>query len=433
MLSGGRQEHARIRVEGIIRDQLMLQAFEILELYVELISVRAQLMSKTKEIPRDMCEALSSVVYAAQRVSDLPELLKLRKMFEAKYGKVYIQEATNDATANEKWQVNGNLIRCLLIEPPAAEEKLATLSDIAQKYGVEWDISAAARELLPPAAAAAAGHAPPPPVPAANGLDFALGDDRQPSHTSVYSAASSAPAMQAPMHPAAPLYADANQAAAAAAHMAAQAQTAADFAAKFAMTQAGFAQQQYQQQQAPYQQPPPPLPHPGAQQQWQAPPPIDPAAVAGSSSNGGGHHPAAQPYPGPADAAPPHGPPAVGQPYVPRSNSDIQRAYDAAQGPPAKDHQEPATAPPPPPAQFSQFAPPPVPAPLEQLSPMPSEGGMPPAPPQNLPTAPAAPAAGPDGLPAPPRSGVQPGAPAAAKPIDEVEDLARRLEALKKS
>lgn len=39
---------------------------------------------------------------------------------------------------------------CPQVEPPQPEEKLAMLSDIAQEAGVEWDLSAAARELLPP-------------------------------------------------------------------------------------------------------------------------------------------------------------------------------------------------------------------------------------------------------------------------------------------
>lgn len=39
--------------------------------------------------------------------------------------------------------------RCLSIEAPAPEDKLATLSEIAQEYGVEWDAHRAARDMLP--------------------------------------------------------------------------------------------------------------------------------------------------------------------------------------------------------------------------------------------------------------------------------------------
>ena len=41
---------------------------------MELLTVRIQLIDKQKEIPGDMIEAISSLVYAAQRITDLPEL-----------------------------------------------------------------------------------------------------------------------------------------------------------------------------------------------------------------------------------------------------------------------------------------------------------------------------------------------------------------------
>ncbi len=46
----------------------------MIELFVELLTVRIQLIDKQKEIPGDMIEAISSLVYAAQRITDLPEL-----------------------------------------------------------------------------------------------------------------------------------------------------------------------------------------------------------------------------------------------------------------------------------------------------------------------------------------------------------------------
>ncbi len=157
-----------------------MQAYEILSLYLELIAVRSQLIAKTKEIPRDMVEAISSVIYAAQvssssspswphrtslstcleraaygsqgpsalavdksvfhlcaracvcvcvracvcvcvcvcvqRIADVPELASLRSLFAQKYSKEYAAEASSDVTCN-KWQVNQNLINCLLVRP----------------------------------------------------------------------------------------------------------------------------------------------------------------------------------------------------------------------------------------------------------------------------------------------------------------------------
>ena len=39
-----------------MREANMLQAYEILELYLELLAVRAELLAKTREIPPDMVE-----------------------------------------------------------------------------------------------------------------------------------------------------------------------------------------------------------------------------------------------------------------------------------------------------------------------------------------------------------------------------------------
>lgn len=157
-------------------------------------------------------------------------------------------------------QVNQNLIRCLLVEAPQPEEKLATLSEIAQEHGVEWDLSAAARELLPPEAAPSfvSGGTPGSMVGAA-GAGVGVGQGYQPppftpaggagagAAPAAVGAPGGGPGLQymaaglPPMPSSHSTYTDANQAAAAAAVAAAQAQAAADYAAQFALHQAGLA------------------------------------------------------------------------------------------------------------------------------------------------------------------------------------------------
>lgn len=50
------------------------QAYSIMSLYLEQFAVRAQLIGRSKEIPRDMVEAVSSTIYAS-RVGGCPLLL----------------------------------------------------------------------------------------------------------------------------------------------------------------------------------------------------------------------------------------------------------------------------------------------------------------------------------------------------------------------
>ena len=52
-----------------------LQAYEVLELFVELLAVRVHLIEKSKERPQDMNEALGTLVYAAARIQVLKPVL----------------------------------------------------------------------------------------------------------------------------------------------------------------------------------------------------------------------------------------------------------------------------------------------------------------------------------------------------------------------
>ena len=160
LLRSNKQESARIRVEAVIRENALLQAYDVLELFLELLAVRVQLVERSKDVPLDMTEALASLVYSAQRVQarpplhmvlvapcaaaplssacmlcgcpflhvrlvppplpchscvlaaaqDFPELLVIRAQLAGKYGKEYISEWSSDQMIR-KWHVNENLIR----------------------------------------------------------------------------------------------------------------------------------------------------------------------------------------------------------------------------------------------------------------------------------------------------------------------------------
>ncbi|GLC64528.1 hypothetical protein PLESTF_000175600 [Pleodorina starrii] len=430
LLRSGKQEYARIRVEGVIREKLLLQAYEILELYLELLTVRTQLIAKTKELPRDMMEAVSSIIYAAQRISDLPELSTLRALFASKYGKEYATEAAADATAS-RWQVNANLIRCLLVEAPQPEEKLEMLSEIAQEHGVEWDLSTAAREMGVGTGTSAGllGNT------RAHGLNGAPAAAAGAAAPAAAAAGSYPHITPAPVVGGSAQYANAQQAAVAAAAAAAQANAAAQYAAQVASMASsvphgahpavlgnGIASAQQQQQAW---QSPPALLMPDMAQHGLPQPPQP--SIGGPSGGGGGAAigrsiPSPPPPPSLHDEAaaaaavaalPP--PPAssdgvsssggsVGG-YLVRSNSDIRRAYDAAPGPPTKGGAPSVSS-------SVDAAPPTLPAVAPPLPPPPASAPAPPSPPPEK---------------------QQPSAPPPPQALDEYEELTRRLEALKKS
>lgn len=46
----------------------------VLEGFVELLKVRAELIEESRDMPPEMIEAISSLVFATQRLNELPEL-----------------------------------------------------------------------------------------------------------------------------------------------------------------------------------------------------------------------------------------------------------------------------------------------------------------------------------------------------------------------
>lgn len=48
-----------------------------------------------RECPEDLKEGIASLIFAAPRCSDIPELLSIRDIFEKKYGKDFVSAATD--------------------------------------------------------------------------------------------------------------------------------------------------------------------------------------------------------------------------------------------------------------------------------------------------------------------------------------------------
>ncbi|XP_035868045.1 IST1 homolog isoform X4 [Phyllostomus discolor] len=74
-LAAGKDERARIRVEHIIREDYLVEAMEILELYCGLLLARFGLIQTTQELDSGLAESVSTLIWAAPRLqSEVPEL-----------------------------------------------------------------------------------------------------------------------------------------------------------------------------------------------------------------------------------------------------------------------------------------------------------------------------------------------------------------------
>ncbi|XP_011038197.1 PREDICTED: IST1 homolog [Populus euphratica] len=145
LLETGQEATARIRVEHIIREENMMAAQEIIELFCELISVRLPIIETQRECPLDLKEAISSVCFAAPRCADLPELQQVQILFASKYGKEFVAAATE---LMPSCGVNRQLIELLSVRAPSPEKKLKLLKEIAEEHELDWDPAASETELL---------------------------------------------------------------------------------------------------------------------------------------------------------------------------------------------------------------------------------------------------------------------------------------------
>ncbi|KAI9725584.1 MAG: hypothetical protein M1828_003072 [Chrysothrix sp. TS-e1954] len=135
LLEQGKYESARIRVENIIRSDLITELHEILELYCELLLARAGLL-EPKELDPGLAEAVVSIVYAAPR-TDIKELQSARTYLVEKFGREWtmgIMELKGES--GEK--VPERVKRRLRAEPPSTELVESYLKAIAHAYDIPY-------------------------------------------------------------------------------------------------------------------------------------------------------------------------------------------------------------------------------------------------------------------------------------------------------
>ncbi|XP_057426999.1 uncharacterized protein LOC130720381 [Lotus japonicus] len=137
-LQAGQEAIARIRVEHIIREQNIWAAYEILELFCEFVLARVPIIESQKECPSELREAIASIIFAAPRCSDIPDLLHIKNLFTTKYGKEFV---TAVSELRPDSGVNRTIIEKLSVSAPSGEVKLKVLKEIAKEYNLAWDSS----------------------------------------------------------------------------------------------------------------------------------------------------------------------------------------------------------------------------------------------------------------------------------------------------
>jgi vacuolar protein sorting-associated protein IST1 len=132
LLDAGKEESARIRVENIIRSDITVELYEILELYCELLLARAGLLEAPQCDP-GLEEAVKSVIYAAPK-TEVKELQQVRTLLGEKFGKDFVLVAMD----NSDGKVAESVVKKLSVTPPKKELVRGYLEEIAKTYGVNW-------------------------------------------------------------------------------------------------------------------------------------------------------------------------------------------------------------------------------------------------------------------------------------------------------
>lgn len=138
LLQKGRAETARLRVEGLIQDDIYVELLELLELYCEKLQARFNLLdgSTGTEPEPSISDAVCAIVYAAPR-TELKELHILREYLMHKYGRAFALSLLPTEPAPDT--VPPRVTAKLALFTPSADLVDAYLGEIARGYGVPYE------------------------------------------------------------------------------------------------------------------------------------------------------------------------------------------------------------------------------------------------------------------------------------------------------
>ncbi|KAK4314736.1 hypothetical protein Pmani_013989 [Petrolisthes manimaculis] len=135
-LSTGKTERAKIRVEHIIREDYLVEAMEVTEMYCDLLLARYGLVQQMKDLDEGLAEGISSLIWAAPRLqTDVAELKIIADQLSLKYGKPYGQACREQQVDT----ISERLIHKLSVQAPPKVLVERYLIEIAKNYNVEYE------------------------------------------------------------------------------------------------------------------------------------------------------------------------------------------------------------------------------------------------------------------------------------------------------
>ncbi|KAK2985294.1 hypothetical protein RJ640_024290 [Escallonia rubra] len=127
LLANGLDINAYGRTEEYLAGLSLLSCYDFIEHACDYIWKQLSIMQKQRECPEECREAVASLMFAAARFSDLPDLRELRDAFQERYGN------------SLEYFANKVFVEKLASKPSTAEKRLQLLQAIASEFSIKWD------------------------------------------------------------------------------------------------------------------------------------------------------------------------------------------------------------------------------------------------------------------------------------------------------
>ncbi|CAH1779435.1 unnamed protein product [Owenia fusiformis] len=135
-ISANKDDRARIRVEHIVREDYLVEALEILEMYCDLLLARFGLIERMKELDPGLEEAVATLLWASPRLqTDIQEFKEISRQLTGKYSKEFAEACSRNTMEN----VNEVVMRKMSIHAPPKMLIESYMCEIAKSYNVPFE------------------------------------------------------------------------------------------------------------------------------------------------------------------------------------------------------------------------------------------------------------------------------------------------------
>ncbi|KAJ8452045.1 hypothetical protein Cgig2_016626 [Carnegiea gigantea] len=138
LLKNNLDRNAYGRAEGLYVELNLSSCYNYVEDCCKCVAAHLKTMREQSECPEECKVAVSSLIYAAARFADLPELRDLRNHFRDKYGDTL------------EPYVSKEFVEKLKPKPPTLEVKLQVMQEVAKELSVAWDPRSLEQQLQNP-------------------------------------------------------------------------------------------------------------------------------------------------------------------------------------------------------------------------------------------------------------------------------------------